>query len=71
MDQEKQRRYQIFIDHQPDIDKIYKYAKDPYEGKYQFLITKRKTVGSKHCNDVKAFIEYSNNLQDIYKNIEE
>ena len=71
MDQEKQRRYQIFIDHQPDIDKIYKYAKDPYEGKYQFLITKRKTVGSKHCNDVKAFIEYSNYLQDIYKNIEE
>ena len=30
------------INHQPDIDKIYLYAKDPYETKYQFLIKKRK-----------------------------
>ena len=29
------------ISNQPDIDKIYLYAKDPYEDKYQFLITKR------------------------------
>ena len=27
---------------QPDIDKIYLYAKDPYEDKYQFLIKKRE-----------------------------
>ena len=26
------------INNQPDIDKIYLYAKDPYEDKYQFLI---------------------------------
>ena len=26
------------INHQPDIDKIYLYAKDPYEAKYQLLI---------------------------------
>ena len=26
------------INHQPDIDKIYLYAKDPYEAKYQFII---------------------------------
>ena len=25
-----------------DIDKIYLYAKDPFEAKYQFLINKRK-----------------------------
>ena len=30
------------INHQPDIDKIYLYAKDPYEAKYQFLINKKK-----------------------------
>ena len=26
------------INNQPDIDKIYLYAKDPYEAKYQYLI---------------------------------
>ena len=30
------------ISHQPDIDKMYLYAKDPYEAKYQLLINKRK-----------------------------
>ena len=29
------------IYNQPDIDKIYLYAKDPYEAKYQFFINKR------------------------------
>ena len=60
-----------FINNQPDIDKIYLYAKDPYETKYQFLIDKRENTGSKHFNDPEAFIEYSNNMQDVYKNIEE
>ena len=59
------------INHQPDIDKIYLYAKDPYEAKYQFLIKKREDVGTKHFNDLKAFIEDSNNMVDIYKNIED
>ena len=30
---------------QPDIDVLYLYAKDPYEAKYQYLITKREKVG--------------------------
>ena len=30
------------INHQPYIDKIYLYAKDPYETKYQLLIKKRE-----------------------------
>ena len=47
------------------------YAKDPYETKYQFLINKRENTGSKHFNDPEDFIEYSNNMQDVYKNIEE
>ena len=59
------------INNQPDIDKIYLYAKDPYEAKYQFLINKRESIGLKHFNDPKAFIEYSNDMQDVYKNIDE
>ena len=59
------------INHPPDIDKFYSYAKDTYETKYQFLINIRKGTGLKHFNDYKAFIEYSNNMVDIYKNIED
>ena len=59
------------INQQPDIDKIYLYAKDPYEAKEQFLIKKREDVGTKNFNDSKVFIEYSNNMNDIYKNIED
>ena len=57
------------IENQPDIDKIYLYAKDPYESKYQYLINKREGVGINHFNDPKAFIEYSNDMHDVYKNI--
>ena len=55
------------IKNQPDIDKIYLYAKDPYEAKYQYLINKREKVGLKHCDVPKG----SNDMQDVYKNIEE
>ena len=54
---------------QPDIDKIYPYAKDPYEAKYQYLINKREKVGLGHFNDSKAFMKYSDDMQDVYKNI--
>ena len=53
------------INNQPDIDKIYLYAKDPYEAKYQFLINKRKSVDLPRFNDPKAFIEYSNDISDV------
>ena len=59
------------INKQPDIDKTYLYAKDSYEAKYQVLIDKRENVGLKYFNDPKAFIEYSNDMQDVYKNIDE
>ena len=59
------------INNQSDIDKMYLYAKDPYEGKYKFLINKRESIGLKHFNDPKTFVEYSNDMQDVYKNIEE
>ena len=59
------------INNRPDIDKIYLYTKDPYEKKYQYLINKLEKVGLNHFNDPKAFMEYSNDMQDVYKNIED
>ena len=59
------------INRQPYIDKIYLCAKDLNEAKYQFLIKKHENAGTKHFNDSKAFIEYSNDMDNIYKNIEE
>ena len=53
------------INNQADIDKIYLYAKDPYEKKYQFLINERESIGLKRFNDPKAFSEYSNDMQDV------
>ena len=35
---------------QPDVDRIYLYAEDPYEAKCKFLINKRESTGLKHCN---------------------
>ena len=59
------------INNHPDIDKIYLYAKDPYEVKYQFLIDNRKSIGLKYFDYPRAFIEYSNDMQVVYKNIDE
>ena len=59
------------INQELGIDKIYLYAKDRYEANYQFLINKRESTSLKHFNDSKVFIEYSNHMDDIYKNIEE
>ena len=59
------------INNQPDIDKIYLYAKDPYEKKYRNFINKLEKVGLNHFNDPKAFMEYSNDMQDVSKNIED
>ena len=41
------------------------YLKYPYEAKYQFLINKIESTGLKHFNDPKAFIDYSNDMQDV------
>ena len=57
------------IENQPDIDKICLYAKDLYEAKHQYLINKRQCVGINHFNDPKAFIEYWNDMCDVYKKI--
>ena len=57
------------IENQPGIDKIYLYAKDLYEAKYQYLI--REKVSIDHFDDPKAFTEYSNDMHDVCKNIDE
>ena len=55
------------IKEQDDIDKIYLYAKDLSESKYEFLIKKCKDVGTNHFNDPNVFIECSNTMDDVYK----
>ena len=59
------------INEQKDIDKIYLYAKDLSEPKYEFLIKKRENAGTKHLNDPNAFIECSNTMDDVYDNIDD
>ena len=61
----------ILIENQQDIDKIYLYVKDPYEAKYQYLINIDEKVALKRFNDPRDFIEYSNDMCDVYKNIDE
>ena len=53
------------------IDKIYLYAKDLSEAKYDYLINKREKVGIKYFKDPTAFIEYSNDMNDVYTNIDD
>ena len=57
------------IENQPGIDKVYLHAKDPYEAKYQYVINERENVGINHFNGPKAFIQYSNDMRDVYKNL--
>ena len=54
------------INEQGDIDKIYLYAKDVNESKYEYLIKNRKNTGIIHLNDPNAFTEYSNTMDDVY-----
>ena len=56
---------------QDDIDKIYLYAKDLSESKYECLIKKCEDVGIKCCNDPNVFIECSNRMDDAYENIDD
>ena len=53
------------------IYKIYLYAKDLDEPKYQFFIKKRENAEIKNLNDPNAFIEYSNSMDDFYNNIDD
>ena len=63
--------YIYIINHELDIDKIYLYDKDSYEAKYQLLINKSESTDVKYLTNSKSFNEYSNEMDDIYKIIEE
>ena len=58
------------IKEQNDFDKIYLYAKDLREPKYEFFLKKHENAGIKHLNDLNAFIECSNTMDDVYENID-
>ena len=58
------------INEQRDIDKMYLYAKDLGESKYEHLIKNRENAGIKDLNDSKAFIDCSNTVNDVYENTE-
>ena len=53
------------------VDKIYLYAKDLSKPKYKFLINNRKKAGIKDFNNPTAFIEYSNDMDDVFTNIDD
>ena len=59
------------IKEQDDIDKIYLYAKDLSESKYEYLIKKHEDGRIKYCNDPNAFIECSNTMENVYQNIDD
>ena len=56
------------VKEQDDIDKIYLYAKDLSEPKYEFSIKKREDVGINYCNDWNALIECFNTIDDVFEN---
>ena len=59
LDQEKQRHCLIKErDYHDVIDKIYLYARDLIEPKYQFLIKKCEDAGIKYVNNPNVFIVY-------------
>ena len=53
------------------IDKIYLHVKDPNKSKYQYLIKNRENNGLEPLKDPKILTEYSKNMQDVYKTINE
>ena len=59
------------INNEPDINKIYLYAKHPSKIQYQLSVNKTESTGLKYLNDPIAFIDYTNDMDDIYENAEE
>ena len=56
------------INEENHLDKIYFYAKDLSEPKYEFLIKKCENAGTKHLNNPHEFIECSNMMDEVYEN---
>ena len=59
------------INQQDHIDKIYLYAKDLSEPKYEKKKKKSEDAGIEHLDNLNAFIECSNTVDDVYEDINE
>ena len=59
----------LIKDQRPDVDKIYLNVKVPFESKYKSLTKGRKKVGLKGIKNPKAFIDYSQTIDDVYENL--
>ena len=57
-------------DYHDVIDKIYLYAKDLSEPKYEYLIKRREDAGIKNVNNPNAFMVCSNTMDDAYEDID-
>ena len=57
-----------FMDHQPNIDKIFTRQR-PYESKYKLLINKKEKSGIKHSKHAKGSTDYFQTIDDVYKNL--
>ena len=53
------------------IDRIYLYAKDLREPKYQLLVERCENGGIRNINDPSAFIEYSSAMDDVCNNTDD
>ena len=67
----KKNAWLNLIKEQDAIDRIYWYAKDLSEPKYELLTKNPEDAGIKHLNDPNAFIEWSNTMDDVYENIDD
>ena len=59
----------LLINNLHPIDKIYLYAKDIHEPKYEYLINKREQAGIKNLKDPDALIEYSGDMDDVLNDV--
>ena len=50
----------------PDVDNIYLYVKDPFESKYQLLMSVWEKVVIKKLKNSKPFIDYSQTIDDVF-----
>ena len=57
------------INEQNDIHKIYLYARDLSEPKYEYMIKKREDAGIKHLNNQNPFIKCTNTMNYVYEKI--
>ena len=56
---------------QSNTDKVHLHVKDPFESKHELLIYGKEKVSIKELKNPKAFIDYSQTIDDVYENLED